>query len=526
MSISRNPGASRLFVAATVALWALVLLVAAPVTGRSVPPLVAAASAGDVAAVRSMLEAGASADEAEPDGTTALHWAARGELAEVVRLLLDAGAAPDAANRYGVTPLLLASAHPSGGATRLLLEAGADANLANPEGQTPLMNAARGGSTASLATLLEHGAEVNRAEEWFGETALMWAAAENHGDAVRLLAAHGGDLDARARIIELPDVKVDPATMVTTALPRGGLTPLLLAAREGAVDATRALIEAGTDLDVADPDGTSPLVMAIINAHYEVASVLSAGGADPAVADAAGMGAVYALVDMRTLAPMINRPPPRPTGSVDTLTLLAELLERGADPDLPLAKPLLARQHSFGDGQLAAGATALMRAAKSVDLPAMRLLVEHGASPAAATGSGTTPAMFAARWSPRGGGTFEDSLAALELCLDAGADIDAADGSGQTLLHIAASSNDELVRWLADRGADLVARDKAGRTPLDVALGVPGPAPAGRGGRGRGGPPEPGPVRESTVALLENLMRERGLPIDAEAGAAAEGGGR
>jgi len=323
-------------------------------------------------------------------------------------------------------------------------------------------------------------------------------------------------------------VKVDRATMVTTALPRGGLTPLLLAAREGAVDATRALIAAGADLDLPDPDGTSAMVMAIINAHYEVASVLASGGADPDVADTAGMGAVYALVDMRTLAPMINRPPPRPTGSVDTLTLLAELLGHGADPDLPLAAPLLARQHSFGDGQLGAGSTALMRAAKSVDLPAMRLLVEHGADPAAASGSGATAATFAARWTPRSGGTFEDALAALELCLDAGADINAADGSGQTLLHLAASSNDDLVRWLVERGADLAARDMAGRRPLEVALGVPGPPPAGRGGRGRGGrggAPEPGPVRESTVALLRELMQERGLPTEDGLGAAGSGPG-
>jgi ankyrin repeat protein len=518
-------------VATAVALGVLVLLVAAPVIGRSAPPLVVAARDGDVAAVRAMLEAGASAGAAEPDGTTALHWAARGEFEEIVRLLLDAGAGPDAASRYGMTPLIVASANRSGGATRLLLEAGADPNLANPDGQTPLMTAARGGSTASLAALLEHGAEVNRAEAWFGETALMWAAAENHGDAVTLLAAHGADLNARAKLIELPEVKVDIATMVITALPRGGLTPLLLAAREGGADSARALLEAGADPDLADPDGTSPLVMAIINAHFETASVLAAGGADPDVADAAGMGALYALVDMRTLPTMINRPAPIPTGSIDTLTLLAELLERGADPDLPLSKPLLARQHSNGDGQLGAGSTALMRAAKSVDLPAMRLLLEHGADPAAASDSGATAQAFAARWTPRSGGTFEDSLAALELCLDAGADINAADGSGQTLLHIAASSNDDLVRWLAGRGADLAARDMVGRTPLDVALGVPGPAPAGRGGRGRGGrggPPEPGPVRESTVALLQDLMREQGLPIDKaprDAGAVASEAG-
>jgi len=74
---------------------------------------------------------------------------------------------------------------------------------------------------------------------------------------VAVLAAHGATLDARAKIVDLPRVQVDAATMVITALPRGGLTPLLLAAREGAADAARALIDAGADLNVPDPDGTS-----------------------------------------------------------------------------------------------------------------------------------------------------------------------------------------------------------------------------------------------------------------------------
>jgi ankyrin repeat protein len=493
-----------------------IVLLSAVSTGavESEHALIDAVRSGDPVAARALVQAGANVNEPQADGTTALHWAARADAPELVALLLGAGAQADVTNRYGVTPLLLAAATERGRAVRLLVEAGADPNLSMPEGETPLMTAARTGAADSLRVLLEHGAEVNRREKWFGETALMWAAAENHADAVEVLVAHGAELDARAEIVELPKVKVDNATMVITALPRGGLTPLLLAAREGAVEAASALAGAGADLNLADPDGTSPLVMAIINAHYDVAAVLVERGADAAVADTAGMGAVYALVDMRTQGFMINRPLPTPTGSIDSAALLDRMLERGADPDLPLATPLLARQHSFGDGALSKGSTALMRAAKSGDLAAMRLLLAHGADPARASGDGSTAAMFAARRGGRPRMSAEDAIAAIRLCLDAGADINAGDTTGHTLLHIAVGSGDELVRMLVESGADLAARDSAGRTALDVALGTPGPPVAGRGGRSVA--PPPGPVRESTAALLREQMRDRGIPTDAD----------
>ena len=74
-------------------------------------------------------------------------------------------------------------------------------------------------------------------------------------------------------------------------------------------------------------------------------------------------------------------------------------------------------------------------------------------------------------------------------------------------LHIAVTRGDALVRFLVEKGAKLDIKDKFGRTPLDVAMGVPGDG-GGRGRGGRGGPaPTAGPVRESTAALLKELMK-------------------
>ena len=119
------------------------------------------------------------------------------------------------------------------------------------------------------------------------------------------------------------------------------------------------------NLDVTDPEGTTALVIAIINAHYDLAALLLDKGANPNLGDTSGMAALYAAVDMAHQAPMINRPLPKPSGKLRAMDIIARLLEHGADPNQALKTPLLMRQHEFGDGALGEGATPLMRAAKA-----------------------------------------------------------------------------------------------------------------------------------------------------------------
>jgi ankyrin repeat protein len=463
------------------------------------PPLIDAVRRADVAAVRSLLRQRVNVDGPGPDGTTPLHWAATADDIEMTRLLLGAGARADVANRYGVTPLAVAAVNGSLAVTTALLEAGADARGRVGDGETVLMAAARTGRPAVAQALIERGADVNAREPWHGETALMWAAGENHGDMVRLLAAHGADLDAKSNVLEFPKVKVDLATMVTTALPRGGLTALMLAARQGARDAALALLEQGAPPDTTDPDGTTALVVAIINAHYDVAAALVDKGAGLDVADVAGMTPLYAAVDMQRQDPMVNRPLPKASGRLSARDVVALLLDRGANANAPLRTPLLMRQHNGGDPQLGEGATPLMRATKGGDMEMMRQLLRRAADANLRARNGTTALTLAVA---RGGrGVSEDTaIGSVGLLLDAGADLHAANDSGQTALHLAVGRGDRIVRLLVERGARLDAKDSFGRTPLDVALGVPG-------GRGRGGQPAgPGPVFESTAALLKQLM--------------------
>jgi len=478
-------------------------------------PLILAAKRGDEAGVRSQLRTrtAQTVNEAAADGTTALYWAARGDYPAIVRLLLAAGARADAADRYGITPLALAAINGSAPIVSALLEAGANAKGRVGDGETVLMAAARTGRADAVKLLLDRGADPNAREPWQGETAVMWAAGENHPETVRLLAGRGANLDAHSNVLEFPKAKVDLATMVTTALPRGGLTALMFAARQGASDGARALIDAGAPMNSTDPDGTTALNIAIINAHFDTAAVLIERGADLSVADAAGMTPLYAAIDMKHQEPMINRPLQKATGRLSAQDVITLLLAKGANPNLTLKAPLLMRQHSTGDASLGDGATPLMRAAKVADVEVIRALLEHGANPNLALRNGTTVLMNVASRSGRPQPSEQTTIDLIGLLIKHGADVRAANGTGQTPLHLAIGRGDAIVRYLAEHGAPLDAKDSSGRTPLDVAMGVQGTAPAGRGGRGgRGGPPGAGgppQVFESTAALLKELSASK-----------------
>src|SRR5689334_3130312 len=116
----------------------------------------------------------------DPDGTTALHWAVRGGDTAAVKRLLRAGAKVNAANRYGVTPLALAAMNGDAATITLLVDAGADTNAVRAEGETVLMTAARTGRADAVKVLIARGAKVDTTERTLGQTALMWAASENH----------------------------------------------------------------------------------------------------------------------------------------------------------------------------------------------------------------------------------------------------------------------------------------------------------------------------------------------------------
>jgi len=470
---------------------------------------------GDTAKAMELLKQGTPGHAVEADGTTALHWAVQHDDAKLVRALLTAGARVRSANLNGVTALALAAINGSAPMVEILLNAGADASATSGEGETVLMAAARTGRPEVLKLLLAQGADPSAVERRFGETSLMWAAGNDNAEAIRVLVAGGAKPDVHSSTIDLPKVNVDFSFAVATALPRGGMTALMYAARQGQINGVTALADVGANLNEVDPEGSTALVIAIINAHYEVAARLVEKGADPNVGDAAGMAALYAAVDMKHLSPFVNRPAPRATGKLSVSDLVTFLLKHRADPNQTLKAPLLMRQHNGGDAALGNGATPLMRAAKALDLDFMKALLDHGADPSRALANRTTTMMVAL--TGRGGRTLTPGtpmFEAVRLLLDRGADVNATSANGATLLHQSLDRGEAFIRLLVERGAKLDIKDSSGRTPLDVALGVPAAAPAGRGRGGPGGPPGPGgpAAAPKPDAAVIALLRELGAP--------------
>lgn len=401
---------------------------------------------------------GADPNEADADGTTALHWAVhRGEL-ETANKLIAAGAAVDAANRYGVRPLYLAAENGDAALTQALLAAGAGANSVFAEGETVLMTAARTGNVPTIEALLAAGADPNAKEQRGGQTALMLAAAENNGAAIRALLAAGAERDVRE------------AT--------GELTALAFAVRAGAVDATRALLEAGADANATLLDGTSMLVLAALNQNYEAASALLDHGADPN-AGVQGFTALHQIALVRRWTRGFNLPGPEPRDQMASLELVRQLAAKGADVNVQQSgEP----RDDQGNAQGRKGATAFLLATKSLDLPYMRTLLELGADPTLKAEDGTTAVMFAAGTAQGMGslgaapGSLEETLAALSLTLELGAGtVNDVNQRNETPLHGAMYRGGaiELIDFLVERGAKLepVANSR-GWTPLRIADGV------------------------------------------------------
>jgi len=455
-------------------------------------------------ALRALINQHADVNAAQPDGTTALHWAAHWNDAAAVDLLLRAGANAKAVNRYGATPLSEAVVSGSAAMIEALLKAGASPEtLASEDGETVLMTASRAGNVAAVKILLDRGANVNAKEKYKGQTALMWAAAERHPEVVKLLMAHGADWKVRSVDRETKVPKLSAASSISP-IARGGFTAMSFAAREGDIESAKAMLDAGVDINYGDVDNTSAMVVAIVNKQNTFAKFLLDRGANPNTVDAYGRTALYAVVDIRNQdwSALPERKSDDPLPSLD---LAKALLAHGAVPNTALAKALPGRSGmDSGDTTLDEGSTPFMRAARSGDGAMMRLLLEAGANPKLATKDGNNALLFAAGVGYRDKntkGSESEALEALKIAIEAGLDLKQANSRGETALHGAASRGaDTIVQFLVDHGAAMNAKNNQKMTPLDFAMGKNSFAQL----------PVP---HDSTVALLKKLGALEGKDV-------------
>ncbi|HEX4276233.1 MAG TPA: ankyrin repeat domain-containing protein [Bryobacteraceae bacterium] len=459
------------------------------------PNLADAAMAHDREAVRALLGEHADVNAPQPDGTTALHWAVRDDNVETVDLLIRAGANVKAGNRYGATPLSLAATNGNAAIIGKLLAAGEDANkIVSELGDTVLMLAARTGKPEAVALLLDHGAQINKTNAQ-GQTALMWAAADRNAGAIEVLIAHQADLNAKTHAAP-PPKPLD--TIFSAPFPVGGMTALLFSARQNDQKSAAMLLAAGADINETAQDGTSPILVAVMNGHYSLANFLLSKGANPNLADSKGRAALYAAVDMRNLE-WSTRPAPPGKDPTTELDLINALVAHRADLNARLTKKIPLRGQPSFDGRWAnmIGATPFWRAAQSDDVTVMKLLKEKGANPLLATNDHTTPLMVAAGvgWSDgQSHGSQTDAPEALRLCMEWGGEVNAKNDVGYTALHGAAFRGaNEVVRLLVEKGARTDVKNQEGRLPVNMAEGMH---------IGPGGWVE----HEDTAALLRKLM--------------------
>lgn len=497
--LARGPlPADALLLRAAPLLGAVSLLVAGAAAAES--PVADALMNGDRAQAIELIEAGTDVNAAQGDGTTPLHWAVYRLDPALVESLLDRGARPDPTNAYGSSPLAEAVKAADAALVRLLLEAGADVEAPNADGQTALMLAARTGSIEVARLLIDYGADIAAKELWRGQTVLMWAADARFAALVELLIERGAAVDDRA-------VANDWGVQVTSEpraqyRPTGGLTALLYAARAGCSGCVAALLDAGADVDRPNPDGVTPLMLAIDNFAYDTARLLLDRGANPHLWDWWGRTALYITVDMSSFGTRRGEPGIR--GETAAADLLELLLTVGADPNsqLNMHRPGRGGNSSrFVDDLLTTGATPLLRAAIGHDVRAVSALLEHGALVDLPNAMGVTPLMGAAGVgvSPRDrrlsydGDVEARSIETLGLLLAAGADIDAAlpaaysrtgriarpstmtEREGQTALYGSIKWGwARVVEFLLANGADVDVIDAHGMSPLDQALGRTG----------------------------------------------------
>jgi ankyrin repeat protein len=533
-------------------------------------PVADAAMKGDKDAVRALLKSGNDVNAAQGDGMTALHWAALKGDAELAQMLVYAGGNVKATTRLGgYNPLILAAREGHADVIAILLASGADPKAATSTGTTALMLAAASGNARAVTMLVENGADVNAKESVMQQTPLMFAAAFNRTDAMHALIKGGADIKANTKVVDLaaltsPDEEFfrqqqqqqqggpaagrgGPGGQQAAAgqagqagqgggggrrggpqtgqagidrqfrfnelvAYQGGLTPLLMAARQGHTDAVQLLLEAGAPINqVSAGDGSSPLLVAIINGHFDLAKILLDKGADPNLAPNNGAAPLYATLNVQW-APKALYPQPRAyqQQKLTHLDLMKLLLDKGADANARLTKKVWYSGYNFDlSGVDEIGATAFWRAAYGADVDAMKMLVQYGADPNITTSkpagrprtgdggretvedkSGLPPiptggpgvtALQAAAGVGYGEGFAANShrfapggmLAAVKyLVEELGADVNAADHEGNTALHQAAARGDvEMIKYLVSRGANAKAINREGQSTADMANG-------------------------------------------------------
>jgi ankyrin repeat protein len=384
-----------------------------------------AAERGDLQLTSVLIYAGANVAAVTRVGEyTPLHIAARTGNASIVKALIDAKAVVDAVTvPSGATALHLAASAGNVDVINTLLDAKADVNAKEPEwGQTPLIFAAAAGRTDAVKALVKRGADVNAQAKWVDlgkESQLDRAARALQAKILEATVPKGQKATAsqlqasvqaarellKSGKVPPPDPNANagqernfnPEEINPAQNSKGGMTALHHAVRQGYVETAAALIEGHADINrPMAGDGSSPLLVAAINGQFDAAMLLIEKGADPNIAmKGTGVHPLWAAINTQW-QPRTRFPQPQNTEQQKHtyLEVMEALLKSGADVNARITThPWIMVYTGCGNNNCGladtSGSTAFWRAAYSVDVDAMKLLVKYGADvniPTAASG--------------------------------------------------------------------------------------------------------------------------------------------
>ncbi len=194
------------------------------------------------------------------DGTELITAAGRGDLPRV-RALLSSGTPVDAQDRAGQTALLLAVNGNHVAVAEALMEAGASINVQAQNRDTPWLLAGAQGRAEIIARMIPRGPDLSIRNR-FGGNALIPACERAHIEAIRLL------LTTRIDVNHVNNLGWT-CLLEIVILGQGGATHQ---------EATRLVLQAGADPNLADKDGVTPLAHARAKGQAEVARLIEQAG--------------------------------------------------------------------------------------------------------------------------------------------------------------------------------------------------------------------------------------------------------
>ena len=338
----------------------------------------------------------------ETRGWNPLHSAADGGNEVIIETLLSSGLDINSRSNNGTTPLMVAAAKGQEKTVNFLLSKGADPHLKNFMGRNLLHAAAEGGNIFIVRSMLSCDIDINSKGDKCSATPLIIATMENHVEVMKYLLQKGADIS------------------LTTGSPKRR-SALHIASEHGSIAAIELLLSGGLSVDLRDGEGNTPLVCAAACGQIEAVNCLLDHGADPLLKVKDGWSLLHFAAQ---------------SGNV---IIIETMLSKGLDID------------SRGE---TLGLTPLMVSIIFGKLEAAKYLLEKGADESLKS----TPGKISLLSIASGAG----SIAAIEMLLSHGCNIDSRDGGGDTALMRAATlGNTEVVEYLLAQGANPLLRNRS-----------------------------------------------------------------